>query len=73
MGEEENSCVGIQRKGKRVLGHDSESEDMGEKERVVRRKTDQEGLKMIVKFKEGHYIKTVSPMGLSKFLREKNW
>uniref|UniRef100_A0AAV2MM67 Uncharacterized protein n=1 Tax=Knipowitschia caucasica TaxID=637954 RepID=A0AAV2MM67_KNICA len=41
---------------KRGLSHGSESEDMSE--RVVKRKVDQEGFKVLIKFKEGHDIKT---------------
>ncbi|CAM4635759.1 unnamed protein product [Leuciscus chuanchicus] len=67
MDEGEHSEANSQRK--RGLSHGSESEDASE--RVVRRKMDQEGLKVLVKFKEGHDIKSVGPVALTKFLREK--
>lgn len=67
MDEGERSEVNSQRK--RGLSHGSESEDASE--RVVRRKMDQEGLKMLVNFKEGHDIKSVGPVALTKFLRKK--
>ncbi|CAL9702163.1 unnamed protein product [Knipowitschia caucasica] len=54
---------------KRGLSQGSGSEDASE--RVVRRKIDQEGFKVLVKFKEGHDIKSVGPVALTKYLREK--
>ena len=42
----------------------------GLKLRSVRRKVEEDGLKVVVNFKEGHDIKKVSPVALSRALRE---
>lgn len=59
--------AGFQRK--RGLSCGSESGDASE--RVMKRKIELEGFKVLVKFKEGHDIKSVGPVSLTKYLREK--
>ena len=68
MASEDSMDEGERSKEKRKRGL-SESDDANE--RVVRQKMDQEGLKVLVKFKEGHDIKSVGPVALTKFLHEK--
>lgn len=55
-------------KGKRNLSQDSGSEYRSENERVIKRKMDEDRMKVLIKFKEGQDIKTVGPLALSRYL-----
>ncbi|XP_049912384.1 uncharacterized protein LOC126397555 [Epinephelus moara] len=55
--------------GKRNLSQDSGSDYRSENERVVRRKMDEDKMKILIKFKEGEDIKNVGLVALSRYLQ----